>query len=290
MKPLHTPDNIKVHFASCESLSYFTALKAMGVNYGLYSAYPFVRKKILGKRYEEDSLSIPRILYDSMAHVIQDSGLFSLLYGSAKHLATKSNIFKWYDGLIEYTLQHGQKVTCVEVDCQDILGSDIAWDLRERMRADLPNNRIINVFHLSDGVKGLDRLIEYSDYIGIGSGDPNNSSYTMYEVASYIKNKKPSIDIHLLGCTHLKTIKKCNFCTSCDSITWLNPIRFGTIRGTHVSGLDTVKVQTFFGIDTWNSVKSITNEARTNTLCAGIESFKRQYEIYAGNQDYTKYF
>ena len=28
-------------------------------------------------------------------------------------------------------------------------------------------NRIINVFHIEDGQKGLDRLIEYSDYIAL---------------------------------------------------------------------------------------------------------------------------
>ena len=39
--------------------------------------------------------------------------------------------------------------------------------LRENERNTFPNNRIINVFHKEDGKKGLERLIEFSDYIAI---------------------------------------------------------------------------------------------------------------------------
>ena len=35
------------------------------------------------------------------------------------------------------------------------------------MKIELPDNRIINVFHIEDGMKGLDRLIEFSDYIAV---------------------------------------------------------------------------------------------------------------------------
>lgn len=264
----------------------------MGVNYALYSAFPFVYKKIFGKNKEitENELRIPRLLESNMTHIIQDSGLFSLLYGSKQHLADERTVFKWYDALVEWTLEHGKNITCVEIDCQDILGTDVAWDLRERMRRDLPNNRIINVFHLSDGIKGLDRLIEFSDYIGVGSGDPNNSSSTMYEVSSYIKEKDASTDIHLLGCTTLKTIKKCSFCTSCDSITWKSPLRFGVIQDYHISNLDPVKVKDMVGEDTWNAIAERNSEASTTALCTTIEQHKRWYEINAGNQDFSKHF
>ena len=55
----------------------------------------------------------------------------------------------------------------VEVDCQKILSPEIAWKFRKEMKRLLPDNRIINVFHLEDGKKGLDRLIDFSDYIAI---------------------------------------------------------------------------------------------------------------------------
>lgn len=290
MENLHLPDNIKVHFASMEV--YGKILLNMGVSYGLFSAYRFVERKVFSKNKnmtESDRLLIS-MMGDNFRHIIQDSGLFSLLYGAKKDIADKSTIFKWYDGLVEWTLEHGHNFTVVEVDCQDILGQEIAWDLRYRLRKDLPNNRIINVFHLSDGMYGLDRLIEFSDYIGIGSGTPQNSSYTMYEASSYIKKKNPLIDIHLLGCTQLKTIKKCSFCTSADSITWTSPIRFGEIGDYHIKDLDSDKVRRMVGDNTYLNIRSMTNEMRTNGFCASIEQSKRWYQIYGGNQDYTKDF
>lgn len=293
MSKLHLPDNIKVHFAGLETMNFITAVSEMGIKYGLYSAFPFVFKKLFSKskKVTENDLAIPRILNEKMNHVIQDSGLFSLLYGSKSHLAEKNTVFKWYDALVEWTLEHGQTdIACVEIDCQDILGQEIAWDLRERIRRDLPNYRIINVFHLSDGVKGLDRLIEFSDYIGVGSGTPNNSSATMYEVSTYIKERKPECDIHLLGCTAVNTIKKCSFCTSCDSISWKSPLRFGLIDDYHISELDTEKCKALVGEETWNAIRTRGSELSTNAYVASIEQHKRWYQKYASNQDYSKIF
>lgn len=289
---LHLPDNIKVHFAGIESVNYLTDIAEMGVNYALFSAFPFIYKKIFGrnKQLTENDFKIPKLLTKNMRHVIQDSGLFSLLYGSKQYLADEKTVFKWYDALVEFTLEHGQDITIVEIDCQDILGNDVAWDLRQRLRNDLPNNRIINVFHLSDGIKGLDRLIEFSDYIGVGSGDPNNSSSTMYEVSTYIKSKKSSCDIHLLGCTTLKTIKKCNFCTSCDSITWKSPLRFGRIGNYHINDLDTEKIKRLVTPDVYDAIREKHNETSANAVCATIEQHKRWYQMSAGNQDFTKVF
>lgn len=290
MEKLHCPTNIKVHFAGIESAHYYSAIKEMGVSYALYSAFPFVFKKLFSKNkcVTENDLKVPMMLDDGMTHVIQDSGLFSLLYGCKRDLADKHTVFKWYDALVEWTLEHGRNITCVEVDCQDILGTEVAWDLRYRMRNDLPNNRIINVFHLSDGKYGLDRLIEFSDYIGVGSGDPHNSSATMYEVSSYIKSRNASTDIHLLGCTALNTIKKCNFCTSCDSISWKTPLRFGFIQDYHISDLDTNKIRALVGDETFDAILKHNSEPSTTAICASIEMVRRQYQKYAGNQDYTK--
>ena len=289
---LHLPQNIKVHFAGLESKNFINAVSEMGVVYGLYSAFPFVFKKLFSKSksVSKSDLEVPELLSIKMKHVIQDSGLFSLLYGSKSHLATKDIVFNWYDALVEWTLEHNQDVAVVEIDCQDILGSDIAWDLRYRMKKDLPNHRIINVFHLSDGVKGLDRLIEFSDYIGVGSGTPDNSSSSMFEVSQYIKNKNPLCDIHLLGCTALNTIKKCRFCTSCDSIYWKSPLRFGVIGDYHISDLDTQKIKKLVGDEIWNNIRNYGSEQSTNAYCAAIEMHKRWYLKYAGNQNYNRNF
>lgn len=287
-KKLHLPDNIKIHFAAMENMAHMECLKKMGISYGLYSAFPFVFKKLFGNGTNIEDVQKVKNINESMLHTIQDSGLFSLLYGSKKELATKENVFKWYDALVEWTLEHNQDVAVVEIDCQDVLGTELAWDLRYRLRSDLPNHRIINVFHLSDGVYGLDRLIEYSDYIAVGSGSPSDSSATMYEVSSYIKNKKNDIDIHLLGCTINSTLRKCNFCTSADSTTWLRPLKYGDIQNYRVSDLDEKKVKELIGTDVYSELEHyIRKKENITTFCASVEMYKRYYQIHAGNQDYN---
>jgi 5-methylcytosine-specific restriction endonuclease McrA len=67
-------------------------------------------------------------------------------------------IIEWYEKLVETTNSGKFLGTVVEVDCQKVLGIKKAWELREQMKKDLPNNRQINVFHKEDGQKGLDRM------------------------------------------------------------------------------------------------------------------------------------
>lgn len=292
MSRLHLPDNIKVHFAGLEGRRFIASTTEMGVNYGLYTAFPFVYKRIFGKTSNvvDSDEDTPYALTSRMRHVIQDSGLFTFLYGKQSGNVTREIIYKWYDALVEYTLEHDQDVAVVEVDCQDVLGTELAWELRTRMREDLPNRRIINVFHLSDGVDGLDRMIEFSDYIGVGSGTPENSSASMYEVSSYIKRKKQDCDIHLLGCTNLNTIRKCSFCTSCDSISWKSPLRFGAIDDYHISDLDTDKIKRLVGERVYDAINQYGKEQSVNAYVASLETYKRIYEKAVGNQDYTRRF
>ena len=283
MSSLHDPDNIKVHFASMENRKHIELMGVMGIQYALYTAFPFVYKKLFSKKggTTENDRTIPLLLGGNMKHVIQDSGLFSMLYGSKQHLATNDIIYKWYDSYVEWTLEHGQKFTIVELDCQDVLGQEVAWELRNRLKQDLPGYRVMNVFHLSDGIKGLDRLIEYSDYLGIPSKVPHK-----YELAKYIKNKKPQIDIHLLGCTDAKLLKKCNFCTSCDSISWVTPLMFGFMGNYHIYDLDREKVSSYVGEPILQKVEELFLKKNAPAYCASIEICKRQYQKYGGNQDF----
>ncbi len=258
MEALHLPDNIKVHFAGCEVQNQYIAVELLGVVYGLYTCFPFVERKVFGKglspimpkRWQKNpAIDIPQYITHTMRHTIQDSGLFTLMFGSRKGKKDEALVNKWYDAMIEFTLEHGMPCTCVEVDCQKILGVDKAWEFRERMKKDLPNNRIINVFHLEDGEKGLDRLIEFSDYIAISVPElriANKKNYVP-KLAKYIKTKKPSIDIHLLGCTELELLRQCNFCTSADSTTWIAGKRYGYIHGKHITRINTEKVRELVG-------------------------------------------
>ena len=296
MVPLHNPDNIKVHFAGCEMQNQFLAVRELGVSYGLYTCFPFVERMVFGKGISpimplktmlNPAIDIPTFCATSMKHCIQDSGLFTLMFGSQAKKHDGKIIERWYEAMIEFTKTHNGGCTCVEVDCQKVLGVDEAWRFRERMRNDLPN-RVINVFHLEDGKKGLDRLIEFSDYIAISVPELRfaKKKNFVYPLACYIKNKKPNIDIHLLGCTEIELLHKCNFCTSADSTSYIAGKRFGYILGKHISSIKTNEVKRLVGVEKWERIATCNNETNTNFLCLSIEHLKREYEKSAGNQDY----
>lgn len=297
-KGLHLPGNIKVHFAGAEVMPQFFACKELGVNYALYTAFPFVERMVFDKAkapimplkwMTNPAVEIPTFINQSCRHTIQDSGLFTLLFGSRKDIkADVALIDKWYDNLVQFTLQHGQPVTCVEVDCQNILGLQKVWEYRERLRHDLPNNRIINVYHVNDGAKELDRLIEFSDYIAISVPEFVKSGKGEYisRITRYIKNKKPFADIHLLGCTAQKLLRENSFCTSSDSTTYTAPKRYGFLAGRHIRNLNTEKILARFGQEHFDQVMTYNNEQNTRTLLLSIQKCMNDAQAACGNQDF----
>lgn len=297
MEVLHLPDNIKVHFAGSEVMNQFLANEELGINYALYTAFPFVERMVFGKGkapimplkwMQNPAIDIPTHICRACKHVIQDSGLFTLMFGSQKS-ATKDEalVTRWYDNLVQFTLDHGQPVTCVEVDCQKVLGVEKAWEFRERMRRDLPNNRIINVFHLEDGMQGLDRLIEFSEYIAISVPELRFSGKVNWvsKIAQHIKHRKPTIDIHLLGCTATNLLRENTFCTSCDSTTYVVPKRFGYLGGRHIRNITTQSIIEYFGQEIFDKMLEYNNEQNTRTLLLSTEYYRKEYIKACGPQD-----
>lgn len=236
-------NNLKVHFAGSEQLGLFEAALTAGVRYQLFTVFSFISEKFGIKGFPcvgvKDKELLLRLLKENIAnqeHTIMDSGLFTLMFGAHAGKRDKAFIYRWADELAKFVNDNGIKATCVEVDCQKVLGVNEAWDMRHRMNGMLPNNRIINVFHMEDGAKGLDRIIEYSDYIAIsvpemrivyGSGERYENA--VIRLSNYIKNRKPRIDIHLLGCTSRRLLEQCRFCTTSDSTSWTGVNRFGGV-------------------------------------------------------------
>lgn len=287
MEELHLPSNVKVHYAGAENINQFDICLSLGVSYGLYTAFPFVSKRVFNKGFTKFNLDIPRYLANNTMHLIQDSGLFTLMFGAQKGTKDEHLMNRWYDGLVEFTLAHNTGCTCVEVDCQKVLGVDKAWEFRQRMKRDLPNNRIINVFHLEDGMKGLDKLIEFSEYIAISVPElrfANKKKY-VHSIAAYIKRKKPTIDIHLLGCTELELLKRCKFCTSADSTSHLSSVRYGYIKGRHIDDISTDKLIDRIGSDTYSHIRTKLKK-NVDGLALQIEWCKYNYQQSAGEQDY----
>jgi hypothetical protein len=298
--------NLKVHFAGAECLIRASLiLKGVNSNYSLFTIFPFLCESFGIKHgYQTKGVSYSEIAnfnYNNSKHCIQDSGLFSLMFGSYKGKKDLDFITKWYENLVQVTSEGNYKGTVVEVDCQKVLGVEKAWEFREKMRNDLPNNRQINVFHKEDGQKGLDRLIEFSNYIAISVPELRvlgQKNYT-HKIAHYIKNKKPSIDIHLLGCTENKMIKELNFCSSADSTSWVSFNKFGWFKFNDGNVTKSFKKSTL-NIDKisekyYETTQRLILESKVKNTPSllnyhscdlmQLDYFLKQYSIYAGDQN-----
>ena len=303
---IENQSNLKVHFAGAESLIRSNLiLKGSGSNYALFTIFPFLCDAFGIKHgYQNKGVSYKEVSnnnYINSNHSIQDSGLFSLMFGSYKGEKTEKFIIEWYEKLVETTLNGNFLGSVVEVDCQKVLGVEKAWNLREKMKNDLPDNRQINVFHKEDGQKGLDRMIEFSDYIAISVPELRALGQKNYteNIANYIKNKKPSIDIHLLGCTENKLLKNLNFCSSADSTSWVSLNKFGWFK--YNNGIETISIKKsninkeelkkkyYLKLDQIFDESKVKKSESLMYYHAcdlfQLEYLKKQYTIYAGNQD-----
>lgn len=232
--------NLKVHFAGAEQeMSIRILYELSGVRYFLFTVFPLIAEQVgikPMKMKDVSDRSAVRLNY-SCRHAIMDSGLFTLMFGAHAGKRDAKFVETWYQLIVDYVHKVGYQGTVVEVDCQKILGVEAAWNFRRRMKHDMPN-RQINVFHIEDGQRGLDEMIEFSDYIAISVpelrklGKKNQTE----RLANYIKAKKPSIDIHLLGCTENKLLRDLNFCTSADSISWKQVNMYGWLKTNHGNG------------------------------------------------------
>lgn len=145
----------------------------------------------------------------------------------------------------------------------------------------------------------MDRLIDFSDYIALSIPElriikPRTFREDTGHLARYIKDRKPEIDIHLLGCTDVKIIAQNRFCTSADSTSWLSGVRYGYLddgtRKAHINrfrrDLYEERSQQVREILRNRGVKLTEQGVRYMTnasLCASV--CKQKYERAAGPQN-----
>lgn len=273
-------DNIKIHFAGAEMLDQSIPAYDAGVKCFLFTCFPWISKEIgiSGFPVLVKNVFVSEQLEKMSKHLIMDSGLFTLMFGAHAGKKDKKLIFRYYDHLVRFVTDNHIKATCVECDCQKVLGVQEAWYLREKMKEALPNNRIINVFHYEDGRKGLDRLIEYSDFIAISVPELRAIHQKTYKsdaviLAKYIKKKKPSIDIHLLGCTESDILRQTKFCTSADSTSWKSGIRWGKIEGYKTNNIN----QKILQKETYMAAKSMLSKCGMKETPKKIENYSIFY-------------
>lgn len=280
-------NNIKIHFAGSENGNFMYDLIAANAKYTLFSPYRFIVDKSI-----DDDFKIPRspklctmdklyVRQDDFRHVIQDSGLFTLMFNpKTKQEFSYQFLEQWQDKLTAFILQNGLKCTAVEVDCQKLLGVKDAWKLRERMKLKLPNKQI-NVFHFEDGKDGLDALIDFSEYIAISVPEIRRIHKGTYKqdtikLAHYVKDRKPEIDIHLLGCTEGAILKHTTFCTSSDSSSWLRGGRYGMYQGRHVNTMSKEKQ-----VERWEQIKQLLEQDGKSIWTKNSELYNARASIVA---------
>lgn len=293
-------DNIKVHFAGSDGQENFhAALAAAETHYRLYSCYKYIVNKTPDADFRLPPNHVILTEERTNRHVIQDSGLFTLMFGAKKgQVQTRKTLTQWQDKLMAFVRQNRLRAACVEIDCQKVLGVEDAWYFWERMRRELDNPQI-NVFHFEDGKRGLDSLIDFSSYLALSIPElriikPKTFREDTRQLVRYIKERKPEIDIHLLGCTDMKIIAENRFCTSADSTSWLAGVRYGYIddgvRKGHMRQFRRDLFQERSGkirailasrgvALAEKSVDHITNASLCATIC------KRKYEQLAGPQN-----
>lgn len=227
--------NLKVHFAGGDNLTMASILKEAGVNYVLGTIYSLIYPSFKSGKISFD-FTIPEYWKENFKSDILDSGIFTLIYGADKNKTyTLSDFQRWQEILTQFVSQSQYRGFPVEVDAQKIIGPTETWKLRETLKSALPNHQVINIWHAQDGQKGLDKLIEFTDYIAFSVQELrklksiDHKEYTI-KMVNYIKNRKPEIKIHLLACTELKLLQELNFCTSSDSTSWLQVNKFGRLK------------------------------------------------------------
>lgn len=292
--------NIKIHFAAVENMPDFVSVRAAKVNYVLFTVYPLIAAQFGYKPFKRlmhlKDTEVPQFLEKHSRHVIMDSGLFTLMFGSQAGAKDASFIERWQEAIIEFVQESGYSSTMVEIDCQKVLGVNEAWTLREQLRDRLPN-RQINVYHIDDGYKGLDRLIEFSDYLAVSVPELKSNGRTktnIIRLTNYIKNRKPEIDIHLLGCTDLYLLTQLSFCTSSDSTSWNGSVRYGTLLTlsgeVHIDEfknseiLDEYLLKFHYKLEEMGFTLPYINYNRSATLVFAAEQIKLVYARYAGDQ------
>lgn len=306
---LHNPENIKVHFAGLEQFYEASCLHRVGVRYALFTAFIDICGAFGIHRqrqyFRSNNLwfhNIPKYIELNYRHSIMDSGIFSLAYSrEMKDKKDRIDFESYQDIYIDYIQKKKYEGTVVEVDCQALASPELAWKLRENLRKKLPNNRIINVFHIEDGREGLDRLLDYTDYIAFAYSEhrikrPQTYKEDIIRLGEYAKSKRPEIDVHILGCTTDSVIKRLKFCTSCDSVSYRQGMMYGHVLG-HVLrkvafkdridylqqyknlGLQIIKENGDVGTITGRKILYVIKNI------AYVNQYLKRYESIAGNQE-----
>lgn len=227
---------MKLYLAGCGRLVDLVACAAAGtVSTVLASYYSFYNSNKGTYRFGSgtafDYEKHVKITKELNFGTILDSGLFSLLFGAGKNLEITDKTLEAYANtylqFVEESNTHGYIVEC---DGQMILGVDKIWEFRKQYFEKWKNNDVIYVWHVTDGEKNLDRMVERYNYIAVSVPECRIASSTMKvplralvtKILDRIYSRREDIKVHLLGNTQASLLEFRRV-ESCDSTSWAYP-------------------------------------------------------------------
>jgi len=259
---------MKIYFAGADSDMFINPLLAVGVKYALTS---------YEKWRVSDSVRFNSMPYNKFTSVIVDSGLFTYLWGKKSHINYDKNFYHNYlDNYSKFIeTSRFENMRYVELDVQEKLGVDFAWELREKLVDRFGKDKIINVAHVIDG--DPTDLIAYADYLAV-SVTPTIKKYGIayyYQYIEFVYKQAftHNTKIHLLGVTRPGDSRLCYGATSCDSTSWFTKISFGSYSSSNY----------FYGKNNYLDIRSLDN---LRSLLEEIETLKN---VSLGRNDSERY-
>lgn len=166
---------------------------------------------------------------------IFDSGLFTVFgmakkdknFDFGKFFQNYAPAYRDYINFILSKIPEESKkhVFFVNLDTDFILGLEQTRKFNEMLLSETSQENLVGTYHVGDGKKYFDELIEKFDYIAITDNLAYNDSafYIKYIQAAceYARNKKPDIKIHALGRSDTDIFKELgNLANTCDSSSY----------------------------------------------------------------------
>jgi len=222
----------KIYLAGCDNMQHMQTVTAIGHKHALVSYW------YLKKQNEKFLEGLFGNALDHDTHVICDSGLFTLMFGSGKRDSIgEEEILEYTREYIKFINRWGHSnITFVEIDAQKLCGLPLVYKTRKMLQK--TGQDIMYVWHIPDGFKELDKMAKELPYIALSIPEwritvgPKTTKY-IPQLCRRIRKINPNTRIHLLGCTQMSLVNSCDFDT-CDSTSWKAPVKFGRSTSTYM--------------------------------------------------------
>jgi len=227
---------VKVYLAAVEEMAHLFACATAGVQNVLWSYYKFAGKRWTGASGNDDKArTVIRVIEEHGMDSMLDSGLFSLIFGrDSDTVWSEAELDAYAERYVSWVRAIGYGGPMVEVDAQMIVGTEATNRIRRRF--DSMPNEVIFVWHLPEGMAGLERLVKERSWIALSvpelrklAGRHRRSVSAMLtdllgKIHDWGGGNPPKV--HLLGNTDT-TLIRTHLAYSCDSSSWMTNVRWG---------------------------------------------------------------